>query len=161
PAAWQALIDVNVNGAFNVLRAFLPGLLGSGDAGHVVMMSSVGGLSVGAGQSGYIASKFAMRVMGQCLREDLRRIDAPVGVTVVLPGPVRTNIFKNAATGGAAGAAQRTELAQMLERYGLEPVEVAEMVFRSIEADEFWLHTHPEMSREAIDEQHRELLSAF
>ena len=161
PKTWHRVTGVNINGPFNVTRAFLGPIVESGAPAHVVMLSSVGGLSTGAGQSAYIASRFATLAMALCLRDDLEQAGARVGVSTVLPGPVRTNIFKDARSGGTAGSAQRRELVDMLDRHGMEPADVADLVYAAVENDRFWVHTHPEMSRDAIERQYAELLSAF
>ncbi|YCN58160.1 SDR family NAD(P)-dependent oxidoreductase [Rhodococcus erythropolis] len=158
---WRKLLDINVNGVFNVTRAFLPGLLASGQSGHVVMLSSVGGLTIGARQSAYIVSKYAVRVLAQCLRADLDETNANVGVTVVLPGPVRTNIFADASAADATSDTYRKQMSANLARDGLEPAEVARMTYAAVESGEFWVHSHPDMSRYAVERQHLEFMSAL
>ncbi|WP_182481446.1 SDR family NAD(P)-dependent oxidoreductase [Nocardioides immobilis] len=49
PDQWRRLQGINVDGAFHLLHAFLPATIADGRPGHVLVTSSVGGLSSGAG----------------------------------------------------------------------------------------------------------------
>lgn len=157
--AWERLQAINVNGAFNVTRAFLPAAIDDGRPSHVVMLSSVGGLSVGGNQAGYLVSKYGVRVLAQALRAELEEAGLPVGVTVVCPGPVRTNIFVDARSAGGPGHAVRDDLKRMLSEHGLPPSDIAALTFKAVEDDRFWVHPHPDMSRQAIETQHAEMIA--
>jgi hypothetical protein len=89
------IVGVNFWGVVHSTRAFLPHLVASGD-GHIVMMSSLFGLMSVPGHSVYAATKFAVRGLAESLREELLVSGAPVGLTVVHPGGVQTNIVRNA-----------------------------------------------------------------
>jgi len=88
---FDRVIAVDLWGVIHGTRAFLPHLLASGD-GHVVNVSSVYGI-MGAPDNGpYCAAKFGVRGFTEVLRAELERERAPVKVTVVHPGGVRTNV---------------------------------------------------------------------
>lgn len=157
PAQWRRLQGVNVDGAFHLVQAFLPSTIAEGRPAHVLMTSSVGGLAPGAGQAAYIVSKYAVRVLAQCLREDLAEAGHPIGVSVLLPGPVRTNIFADATAAGASGEGLRGSLASMLDEHGTDPREVAVLALDAVEGDRFWVHPHPDFSAAFIEAQHEEL----
>jgi len=95
PDDMEWIVGINFWGVVHVTQAFLPHLIRSGD-GHIVMMSSLFGLMSVPGQSLYIATKFAVRGLGEALREELIVSEAPVRLTVVHPGGVQTNIVRNA-----------------------------------------------------------------
>lgn len=80
-------LEVNVLGAMNVTRAVLPSMRAQG-WGHLVQISSLGGLAGFAGNSAYSASKFALEGWSEVLSREL----APFGinVTIVEPGGFRT-----------------------------------------------------------------------
>lgn len=59
PELWKRIMDVNVNGAFNFVRACLPGMLKRG-GGNIVLMSSVAGLKGNSRIAAYNASKHAL-----------------------------------------------------------------------------------------------------
>lgn len=161
PEQWRRLQGINLDGAFHLLHAFLPATIADGRPAHVLVTSSVGGLSSGAGQAAYIVSKYGVRVLAECLRADLAEAGHPIGVSVLLPGPVRTSIFTDATATGDAGAGLRDSLAAMLAEHGTEPVEVATLALDAVEADRFWVHPHPDLSAAFIDTAHQELLSGL
>jgi NADP-dependent 3-hydroxy acid dehydrogenase YdfG len=91
---FEWLIDINFWGVVRGTEAFLPQLMAKDDA-HVVNISSVFGLISVPSQSAYNASKFAVRGYTESLRQELEEAGAPVHVTCVHPGGVKTNIVRN------------------------------------------------------------------
>lgn len=84
----RAVLDTNVLGVLSVTRAVLPHLRAQ-RSGHIVQMSSVGGVVGNPGHSLYALSKFALEGMSEALAGEV----APLGirVTIVEPGPFRTD----------------------------------------------------------------------
>jgi NADP-dependent 3-hydroxy acid dehydrogenase YdfG len=89
------LMAINFWGVVYGTKAFLPHLRASGD-GHLVNLSSVFGLISVPTQAAYNASKFAVRGFSDALALELRIERAPVRVTTVHPGGIRTGIARNA-----------------------------------------------------------------
>ncbi len=87
PAAWGAVINVNLNSVFNVTRAVWEGMLDQG-WGRVVNISSVNGQRGQFGQANYSAAKAGMHGFTMALAQE----GAAKGVTVntVSPGYVET-----------------------------------------------------------------------
>ncbi|MFZ0041225.1 MAG: SDR family oxidoreductase, partial [Solirubrobacteraceae bacterium] len=83
------VLDINLGGVVNGVRAFLPILLRQ-DSGVIVNTSSVFGLLGIPFQSAYCASKFAVRGFTDSLRQELR--GTGVRAVTVHPGGVKTNI---------------------------------------------------------------------
>lgn len=81
------VIETNVIGLMRVTRLFLPAMLARG-RGDIVNIGSVAGLRGGAGLAAYNASKFAVRGLGQALREECK--GRGVRVSEIQPGTVRT-----------------------------------------------------------------------
>lgn len=83
----RALFDTNVHGAVTVLKAVLPGMRAR-RCGHVVNVSSFGGLAAFPATGYYHATKFALEGLSESLAGEL----APLGirVTIVEPGGMRT-----------------------------------------------------------------------
>lgn len=111
PADDEWLRRINVDGVVNGTRAFLP-LLAAQDSGVLVNTSSVYGLAGVPSCSAYCASKFAVRGFTDSLRQEMA--GTGVGVVVVHPGGIKTNIVRNSrATGDPEGRgmsdAQRAE----------------------------------------------------
>jgi NADP-dependent 3-hydroxy acid dehydrogenase YdfG len=92
---FEWLMGINFWGVVYGTKAFLPYLTASGE-GHVVNVSSVFGLVSVPTQSAYNAAKFAVRGFSDALRMELEIEGAPVSVTTIHPGGVKTNIARNA-----------------------------------------------------------------
>jgi NAD(P)-dependent dehydrogenase (short-subunit alcohol dehydrogenase family) len=92
-ADFDWLMRINFDGVVRMTRAFLP-LLREAQPAQLVNVSSLYGLIAPAGQTAYSASKFAVRGFSNALRRELK--GSGVGVTVVHPGGVATNIAKRA-----------------------------------------------------------------
>jgi short-subunit dehydrogenase len=90
------LLEINLYAVIRMTKAFLPQLLNR-PGSHLVNLSSLFGLIAPAGQVAYATSKFGVRGFTEALRHEL---DGRVGVTVVHPGGVKTNIAANARISG-------------------------------------------------------------
>ncbi|RKQ37184.1 SDR family oxidoreductase [Kocuria tytonis] len=90
------VLAVNLRAPIALSKAFLPHLR-EHDGAHIVNVSSLFGLVAPAGQSAYAASKFGIRGFTLALQSEL--IPQGIGVTVVHPGGIATNIARNARTG--------------------------------------------------------------
>ncbi len=88
----QKVMDVNFYGPLSLIKAFLPTLLARPEA-HILNVSSMGAYAPVPGQSVYGASKAAVKLLTEGLRSEL--MDTKVGVTIVFPGAVATNITTN------------------------------------------------------------------
>ncbi len=86
---WESVIDVNLSGAFRVLRAVAPGMIAAG-YGRVVNVASINGLRGKFGQANYSASKAGLIGLTKTAAREL----GPKGVTVnaIAPGMVLTEM---------------------------------------------------------------------
>jgi len=82
--------NTNVFGTLNVIRAILP-FLRKQRSGHIINMSSVGGLTGSPGWGLYNSTKFAIEGLTEALSKEL----APLGIfaTAVEPGYFRTDFL--------------------------------------------------------------------
>ncbi len=87
---WRWVIDVNVLGVVHGIRSFAPLLVERGE-GHIVFTSSAAGLSTTPAIGAYSATKHAVVGIATTLRDELA--PAGVGVSVICPGALRTQIF--------------------------------------------------------------------
>jgi NAD(P)-dependent dehydrogenase (short-subunit alcohol dehydrogenase family) len=92
---FEWLMAIDFWGVVYGTKAFLPHLKASGE-GHVVNVSSVFGLVSVPSQAAYNAAKFAVRGFSDTLRMELEIEGAPVSVTTIHPGGIKTNIARNA-----------------------------------------------------------------
>lgn len=88
PDAVDDMLDTNVKGVVNVLRAVVPEMLERG-RGHLVQIGSIAGHTVYPGGTVYCASKYALRAVNEGLKMDLH--GSPLRVTSVDPGMVETD----------------------------------------------------------------------
>lgn len=86
----EAVFRTNVFGAFLMAREAARHFIRQG-SGHLVDISSTSGLKGGRGSTAYSGSKFALRGMTECWRDELRRHD--VRVMLVNPSEVQTEFF--------------------------------------------------------------------
>ena len=140
--AW--VMDINFWGVVHGTRAFLPAMLERG-SGHIVNISSIFGLFGVATQSAYCASKFAVRGYSESLRVELR--DSGVGMTVVHPGGVRTNIVNSsrfALQGEASGSRDEVNARynQLLDR--TDPAKAGELICKAMENNKARLRIGPD-----------------
>jgi len=105
---FRQLIDVNVNGVFHVLRAFLPSMV-KRRRGVIVNFSSGWGRSVSAQVAPYCASKWAIEGLTQALAEEL-----PSGMCAVPlnPGVINTDMLRSCFGSGAAYYPEADEWAE-------------------------------------------------
>jgi NADP-dependent 3-hydroxy acid dehydrogenase YdfG len=91
PAAeWDRVFGVNVGGVVNGLRAFVPGLLASGEPAHVLITASLAGLAVFPGGGAYGPSKHAVTAVAQ--HAAMALAGTPVRVSMICPALVATGM---------------------------------------------------------------------
>ena len=101
-AEFMPMFETNVFGLLQVTRAFLPHLRKQ-RSGHILNLSSIGGVVAGPGIGLYNATKFAVEGISEALAAEV----APLGirVTIIEPGPFRTDFL------GRSGVIAKTRLA--------------------------------------------------
>ncbi|MCC5973860.1 MAG: SDR family NAD(P)-dependent oxidoreductase [Rubellimicrobium sp.] len=87
-AQMRQQMEVNFFGLFNMTQAVLPVLRAQG-AGHLVQISSVGGVVTFPGLGGYHASKWAVEGLSDALAQEVTGLG--LHVTLVEPGPYATD----------------------------------------------------------------------
>ncbi|NED94841.1 SDR family NAD(P)-dependent oxidoreductase [Phytoactinopolyspora alkaliphila] len=93
--SWHRVIETNVFGTYHGLRAVIPWMREQG-SGVIVNVSSVVGKLPTPLVSSYTASKYAVRALSDCARQEL--LDVPgIAVCTVLPGPIDTPLFDHGA----------------------------------------------------------------
>lgn len=166
---WDWVTNVNINGVFNGIHAFLPRIEAHGEGGHVVNTASIAGHLGIPRLSVYTASKFAVVGMSETMREDLQ--DKDIGVSVLCPGMVNTNIFTsernrpddlpgtNIIRDNLDDEGEPTTLRDALAE-ALDPAIVGDMVLHAIRENEFYIFTHPQFV-ERTAERSQAMTEAF
>ena len=101
---WEFCLGVNLGGAVNAVKTFTPRMLAHGEGGHIVITSSVSGIFTGRGQGVYATTKYALVGLGESLRADLQ--DHGIGVSLLCPGPVQSDLFESTVEVRPAGLAE-------------------------------------------------------
>lgn len=158
-ADWQWVMGVNYWGVLYGLQAFVPHMISHGESGHIVNTASLAALMPGGGPYG--VSKHGVLALSESLFHDLRLRGTAIGASVLCPGFVNTQIFDaernrpgDLALGRAPTSPGMLEMAKAMLAQGKQPAEVADIVFRSIEEDRFYILPHPawdSMLRQRID----------
>lgn len=89
---WHRVLDVDLWGVIHGVRSFVPRILATGEPGHVVNTASMAALQPIDRLGPYTVAKHGVLGLSDVLRLDLQRIGAPVGVSVVMPGRIRTGM---------------------------------------------------------------------
>ncbi len=128
---FDRVMNIDFGGVLNGSKAFLPHLIASGD-GHLVNISSLFGLLSVPGQTPYNAAKFAVRGLTEALRQEMLISKHNVEVTCVHPGGIKTNIAKNADTGGDETGRKQVELFERLFLH-VSPESAAKEILKGVE----------------------------
>jgi NAD(P)-dependent dehydrogenase (short-subunit alcohol dehydrogenase family) len=94
----MSVYETNVFGLMRVTRAILPHLRKQ-KSGHIVNLSSIGGLVGLPGWGIYNSTKFAVEGLSEALAVELAPLG--IGVTIVEPGPFRTDFLGGSLTATA------------------------------------------------------------
>ena len=169
---WDWVNKVNLDGVVNGIQTFTERMKAHGEGGHFVNTASMAGHISIPGLSVYTGTKFAVVGISETMRADL--LPHNIGVSVLCPGLVNTNIFDSgrnrpedlpgASLTPLVDANQSAEeLAAQLDQMrhtALDPAVVGDMVLHAIREDEFYIFTHPELEA-MTDARKDEMASAF
>jgi NAD(P)-dependent dehydrogenase (short-subunit alcohol dehydrogenase family) len=140
---WRWVLDVNLWGTIHGLKAFVPGMVASGEPAHVVNTASVGGLVAFPELAAYSAAKSAVVGLSESLAHDLRAHGARVGVSVLCPGPVTTGFRAHSRALQPTGTDDEPLPDAVGDVDWRSPADVAAAVVDAIRTDRFWIMTHP------------------
>lgn len=116
---WNLVIDINLKGVFNMVRAFGP-LMETNGYGSIINISSVVGEYGNIGQANYAATKAGVIGLSKTWAKEFARKGANVRCNAIAPGYVMTDILKTVPEDLLKQFADLT----MLKRLG-QPEEIA------------------------------------
>ena len=154
PAAFDAVMAVNVTGVYLGVTTFAPGMAARGH-GHIVNTASVNGLVPFGSFAAYSASKFAVLGLSDALRDELA--PAGVGVSTLFPGLTRSPMAERDAARAVADDPARLAA---IRANMMDPLWVGRAVVRAVAANQPYIVTHPEY-RAQLEARHAALLGAF
>lgn len=155
PNDWRWTMNVNLDGVYNGLNAFLGEMIAHSEGGHIVNTASLAGHIAVPRLGVYATSKFAVVGLSEALRAEL--LEQGIGVSVLCPGVVNTNIFTASRNRPSSLAAthemtfERADpnsepVANDVMRNIIEPDVVGDMVLHAIQQDQFYIFTHPDFA---------------
>jgi NAD(P)-dependent dehydrogenase (short-subunit alcohol dehydrogenase family) len=137
----RKMVDINMWGLVDMTRAVLPAMRKQ-KSGHIVNISSIGGIIAFPGVSFYHATKFAVEGMSESMSHELK----PLGIKVLIvePGPFRTDWAGRSANEAprtisdyASTAQARTDTMRTNSgKQPGDPVRAAEAIIKAVESDD-------------------------
>jgi NAD(P)-dependent dehydrogenase (short-subunit alcohol dehydrogenase family) len=162
---WHWILGVNLYGVIHGVHAFLPILSANPDGGWIVNTASMAGLAAPPRLGSYAVAKYGVVALTEVLAAELAAEGSRVGVSVLCPGTVRTNI----------GTSSRNRPADLPDR-GLQdvdiqlednpehrwigPDEAGAVVVRAIKRGYLYALTHPDWYPR-VQERHEAVADAF
>jgi len=166
---WDWGIGINLYGVINGVQTFLSRMVERGQGGHIVNTASGAGLAVTSSGVLYATAKYGVVGMSEALSGELAA--ARIGVSVLCPGPVATDIVQRTASSSPKvelglseeqerlGAERRAQAIQFLNQ-GASIDQVGEMVLKAVRDNSLYIHTD-RLMEEPIKARTRALLAAM
>lgn len=166
-ADWQWMINVNLWGTIHGTTHFLPILKRNAEGGHILNTASMASLMQVPSLGAYCTTKYGILGLSEVLALELAEAKEKVGVTVLCPGPVATDL-------GTSTRNRPAELAGGLKDVLLEdseqfsgetvdwmpPEQAAEIAISAVKRGDFYALTHPNMA-EQVRARHAAIEKAF
>ncbi|MGU3650381.1 SDR family oxidoreductase [Mycolicibacterium sp. A43C] len=137
---WKSMIDVNLMGPIHVIETFVPPMVAAGRGGHLVNVSSAAGIVALPWHAAYSASKYGLRGLSEVLRFDLAR--HRIGVSVVVPGAVKTGLVQTVQIAGVDREDPR--VAKWVDRFAghaVSPEHAADKILVGVRRNRFLIYT--------------------
>ncbi len=163
---WEFVIGVNIWGVIHGIRHFVPAMLRHDEEAHIVNTASVAGFQNrrGTDQGPYSMTKYAVLSLSEALEHELQ--NTKVGVSVLCPGPIATNIARGARNrpdhmgGPQIRATDEATLSERLATTGLDPKKVGERVVDAIRTKTFYAFVSA-VPADVIKARHRRIEEAL
>ena len=147
---WDWGIGINLSGVINGVQTFLPRMVERGAGGHIVNTASGAGLAATGSGVLYATAKYGVVGLSEALGCELSA--AGIGVSVLCPGPVATDIVRRSADGAPrtgvslsqeqqARSAERIALMTQVLKQGVGIDDAGEMVLRAVQENRLYIHT--------------------
>ena len=153
---WQWVLGIDLFGVIYGIEAFVPRMVANDEPGIVINTTSIGGLISGSSNA-YSIAKHGVTRLTEGLHYDFRQHAPHLQAALLVPGPIITAINTNwkqmldesvrakiSEEEIAAMDVAQQRVAAMSQEVGMQPDEVATIVLRAVENNEFYIYTHPE-----------------
>jgi NAD(P)-dependent dehydrogenase (short-subunit alcohol dehydrogenase family) len=153
-ADWQWVLGVNLWGVIHGVHFFVPPMLAQASEGHIVNTASMAGVISSPGGI-YPITKHAIVALSETLYHELTLTGAKVKVSVLCPGLVNTRILDSARNRPAdlqnevvqrKASPEEEAVLQLMHQAveaGMPPPQVADIVFKAIRDEKFYIFSHP------------------
>lgn len=162
---WRWIVDINLMGVVHGVEVFTPLIQSHGEGGHIINTGSMAGHVAPGGMGPYNATKYAVVGYSEGLKAELAQHN--IGVSVLCPGWVRTNIhttgFGRPSGGPTLEEAKDDPQFQEMDaviKGGLDPDKVADWVADCVEANRLYIFTH-EMMKIGIDMKYAQIQADY
>ena len=173
---WDWVMGVNLHGVINGVQTFIDRIKRHGEGGHFVNTASMAGQIAIGGLSVYSVTKYAVVGMSETMRQDLAPLN--IGVSVLCPGVVNTNIFDSGRNRPAPLQGEGVDTSRMLltdtdqpdaarlaqlqaiMSGALDPAVVGDMVLDAVRNDDPYIFTHPEL-KTMVDARYGDVSASF
>ena len=155
-ADWEWVMSVNLYGVIHGIRAFVPLMLAQDAGSHIVNTASVAGFGSFHSAGIYKVTKHGVVTLSETLFHDLAQQKANIGVSVLCPGFVNTNIYDSARNRPVAlqneptaksKNTRQSEAWKKIIAAGIPPQQVADSVFQAVKNETFYILTHPDEAK--------------
>ncbi len=154
---WEWVLGVNLWGVIHGVRLFTPMMLAAAKAdpawrGHIVNTASMAGLLTPPNMGIYNVSKHAVVALSETLYQDLRLVTDQIGASVLCPYFVATGIHQSDRNRPQVMANEKPTASQLVNQAmtgkavtsgKVTAAQVAQKVFAALEADQFYIFSHP------------------
>jgi len=169
---WNWVLGVNLWGVIHGVRTFVPLMLKQAVGCHIVNTASVAGLVPKAGIGIYSAASSAIVALSEALHQELGDRGARIGVSVLCPSWVKTQILSSVRNRPAEYQDDTVvrnlkpheerevwaEIESDEDNRVIMPEEAASIVFEGIREERFYIFTHPE-SKELVRKRMEDILN--
>lgn len=151
---WEATLDINLHGVIHGVRAFAPRMIASGKPAWIANLASVGSFGQLPLQTSYIVTKHAVQSFSECLYLEMEMVGAPIHVSSIIPGMVKTRIFEDAEGGpGEDALSHRQAMRTAMAADGMDLEAACERILNRIAAGDFWISTQPRMTEMIVSDR--------
>ncbi|MGF7168755.1 NAD(P)-dependent dehydrogenase (short-subunit alcohol dehydrogenase family) [Sphingobium xanthum] len=164
---WRWMLNVNLWGVIHGVTSFLPILRENADGGHIVNTASMAGLIPVPGLTAYCTTKYAIVGLSEAMAQDLALEGGKIGVSILCPGPVQTDLGNStrnrpAELAGGLADVQLEDSVQFQDQAvdWLSSEATAKLVVHAIKHNERYIITHPFMA-EPVERRNRVIEEAF
>lgn len=162
---WEWTLGVNLWGVIHGIRVFSKHMV-ENNCGHIVNTASIAGLVSAPASGPYTVSKHAVVALSEVLHGELRNESKEVGVSVLCPSYVSTNIYtssrnrENVEKTPEWHAEQQAiaDIASPIFADAMSASSVADLCFAAIESKQFYILPHREGSLPLVKKRMMEIL---